>query len=286
MKKSGAFWGIILIFAGLIWILDSTNLISMDIWGAVSTLWPIFIIAAGFTFFFKRESHLPRIILWFFVFAIIGGYGVYLGYQDDSSTSKSKTFDINSEIKKASMTVNIGGANFDISSTSDKLADIITDVKDIQSDFNEGSTSKIVYFQKNPIKFEFGNRKKFTAHLNETIPWDIELNTGAVNGKLDFKGFPLESCRINTGACDLKIIAGNKQEDSSIEINGGVVNLSLSVPKDVGVKIHSSSGITKVNGSKSIAKNGETYTSDNYDTALYKLNLNVASGVCNVSINR
>lgn len=284
MRKSSALWGTLLIFIGLVWIFDTTNLLNIDMIGSIMTLWPVFIVAAGITFFFKRESHIQRVILWILVFAIIGGYGIYLGHSI-SENAFNKTFAMSENIESASLKVDIAGANFDIGSSSLELADIRTNVKGIRFNYDEGKNPKIKYSQKLQGK-GWGERQIFKANLNNSIPWDIEFNTGATSGTLNFKNVALEMCTINTAGCNLDIIIGNKQKDARIVINGGVVNLKLNLPEDVGLKVSSKAAVSKVNGTISMLKEGGDYLSDNYATAPNKLYLDIASAASNITVNR
>lgn len=285
MKRSGALWGALLIFIGLIWILGSTNTVNIDIFGAISTLWPIFIIAAGITCFLKRESHLQRVILWVLVFAIIGGYGFFLGLNEGSPAGVHKTFEMKSNYRSASLVVNTGAANFNIGASGKDLADVQTNIKGIRFDIDEGASPKIEYSQK--IQFGVvGRRQSFRADLYNAVPWNIELNTGSISGSLNLRELQVESLTINAGACDLDIVAGDKTEDSRIVINGGVVKLKVDVPDNVGLKVSSGSAVTNVNGNISMLKDGGVYRSENFESSSKKLYLEISSGAANISVNR
>ncbi|MCX7771489.1 MAG: hypothetical protein N2376_00050 [Clostridia bacterium] len=285
-RRSSALWGALLIFIGLAWIAGSTNLVQIDIIGAALTLWPIFIIAAGITFFLKHDSHIQRAILWILVFAIIGGYGIYLGYTSVGGTQQHKTFEMKSGIQSATLQVNVGGSRFDIGSDSQNLAAVDANVKGLRYEYFDGSNPKITYSQNVRFGFGFGGRQTFNARLNNPIPWNVELNTGATNGVLDFSDVALKNCTINTGATELDMRFGTKQQDSRVTINGGVVNLKLNVPSDAGLKISSSSAVTKVNGSIEMLKDGNVYTSGNYDQAPAKVWVDISSGASNITVNR
>ena len=81
MRKTHVIWGLLLIITGIVWILASTGTIqlSIDIIGAISTLWPIFIVAAGVTILLKKEAHTMRAVVWIIAAAIVIGYGIFLG---------------------------------------------------------------------------------------------------------------------------------------------------------------------------------------------------------------
>ncbi len=284
MKQSRALWGIILIFIGLFWILKSFDWVSMDLFGSLRTLWPVFIIAGGLTFFFKRESYLPRVILWLLVFVLIGGYAIYLGSQDVMGTESSKTFTMRSDIQSASLLVEVSGANLDVGSGSE-LAVVDTNIESIQYEYDEGSNPRILYRQNNSL-LGWNSKQGFKARLNRDIPWTIEVNTGTTKGTLDLSDIELNQCTINTGSCDLDILAGNKSREARITINGGAVNLKITLPEDVGLRVSSSSAVTRINGQVDLLEQDSVYHSDNFDSAPNKLYLDMACGAGSITVNR
>ncbi len=283
MSKSKALRGALLIFIGLVLILNSTHLVSIDLWGSIMDLWPVFIIAAGITFFLNRESHIPRVVLWILVFALILGYGIYLS-MNSSESELDKTFEMKAGIQSGSFEINLGAAKFDLDARTQDLAGIKTSLKGLTFVYNEGVHPKITYNQKGQFNALKG-KQDFKASLNPTIPWKLEINSGASEGTLNFSDLILESCTVNTGACDLDIVAGSKQEEAQININAGAADIKVKLPMDVGLRITSDTVITQVKGTVNMAKEGNILFSDNYANSPYKLNLNIASAALEITVN-
>lgn len=283
MRSSRALWGIFLIFIGLFLIVQTFDWFSMDLLGALQTLWPVFIIAGGLTLFLKRESHLPRVILWFLVFALISGYAIYLGNQVVAGTETQKTFEMKNHIQTGSFQLNVNSVKLDIKAGTD-LAVVSTNIEGIQYDFDERSRAKITYDQK---RFLGTNKNQsFDARLNRDIPWTLEVNTGLLKGTIDFSDVVLNQCSINTGSCDLDIVAGSKQKDARFIINGGNVDLNITLPDDVGLEVSSTSAVTRINRESYVLNDGTVYHSDNFDSAPNKLYVELACGVGTITVNR
>ncbi len=284
MKKSTSLWGIVLIIIGLFWILSSSDMVRIDIRSALSSLYPLIIIALGATLFISKEAHGIRTAVWSAVILIIGGYGVYLGYQNDAMETKTYTFDMTNEISSASLEVNLGSPDFRLGSTSSLLANIESNIGDLQATASEEDGSAIRISQNSKI---FGKQigKHLSITLSNAVPWEVELNTSTAEGLLDYSDVILKSCEINTGTCDLRIIAGNRQEESRIVVNGISVDISLSVPKGTGVSVRTSSAVKKVHASGiKMNKDDRDYYSEGYEDAKTRVVLEINSGTSNVDI--
>lgn len=285
MNKSKAFWGVLLIAAGILLVVATTDMIRIDIIGSLFTLYPLLIIAAGASFFLNREKHMLRVAMWVLVFAIIGGYGIYLGYQNVELPGGTTTFDMRNDIRSAKFQADLGAADVRIASTTASLAKLDSNIPNLQSKTSGSSEANIRVSQKSQL---IGTQRGsyFSLDLNNTIPWELEFNTGAIDGMMDLSDLSVKSCDINTGACDLRLIMGDKQNESLIRCNGGAVDISLTIPKGTGVKIQSSSAVSDVRGNGvKINKDGRSYYSEGFDSADRTVVVEVNSGATQITVN-
>lgn len=285
MKKSHIFWGLLLIIIGILWILPSTDWVSMDIIGAVRTLWPILLVAAGITLLLKKEAHVMRAVVWVLAIALIAGYAVYLGHGDYSVVEGSDVFELENGMEHAALTVDAGAANLRIGASDSALARVDSDINGLKHSFSAGRDSIIKYSQKwTPIGGKSG--KNFSAELSKAVSWELEFNTGSTDGIIDFSDFPLERCEINTGACDLRIVAGDLQDESTIECNSGAASISITIPEGTGIRIESNAAVNDVNGNGvTLNKTGREYESSNFDSAEKVIFLYVNCGVSDITVN-
>jgi hypothetical protein len=76
---------------------------------------------------------------------------------------------------------------------------------------------------------------------------------------------------------------GNWQHDLPVSVSGGVGEITVNPPAEMGVRVNSdtalvsvtTSGLTKVDGG---------YVNDAYETALYTLTLELEAGICSVEL--
>jgi len=287
MRKSHVIWGLLLIIIGVLWILGSTDVLQfrMDILGSLSTLWPVFIVAAGITLLLKKEARALKAVVWVIAIAIVAGYGIYLGSGGSSIAGGDvHVFEMREGMEHARLEVNTGAATLRIGASDSAMARVGSNIPGLRANFTGGRNSGIVFSQQwKPFRIDSG--KDFAADLNRNLTWDLEFNTGAVEGIIDFSGFPMENCVVNAGACDLRIVAGTLQEKTTIECNGGTVSISITIPEGTGIRIKSDAVANDIGGKGiTLRKDDRVYESTNYDTADRTIDLNISSAVTKVNV--
>lgn len=283
MKKR-CLWGLLLIAIGILWLLAAGDMVSVVL--AVLRLWPVFIVAAGITLLLKKEARVMRVVIWVLAVALVMGYGIYLGSAGRViSDGERYVIEMKDGMEHVRMEINTGTATLRTGASDSVLTQVNSDIKGLTYSYSGGRTATIVFSQeRKPFGIDFG--KNFFADLNKSVVWDLEVNTGAADGVLDFSGFPLGKCEINAAACDLRIIAGSLQEETNIECNSGSVNLSITIPEGTGIRIKSDALLNNINGNGiTLRRVGERYESSNYDSADRIINLNVSSGVTYITVD-
>ncbi|HOK43176.1 MAG TPA: hypothetical protein PLD49_05880 [Thermoclostridium caenicola] len=284
MRKWRSLWGLLLIAIGILWLFAAADIVSAVV--AVSTLWPVFIVAAGITLLLKKEFRVMRVVVWILAFGIVIGYGIYLGNgsYDTMESGEIHVIELKDGMEYARMEINVGAVTLRTGASDSVLTQVNSDIKGLKYGYTGGRDSRIVCSQQwKPFAVDSG--KNFSAVLSNSVKWNLEFNAGAADGILDFSGFPLEQCEINSGTCDLRIVAGKLQDETYIECNGGVVSLSITLPQGTGIRIRSDSLVKSINGDGiTLGRDGETYESSNYSSADRIINLDISSAVTHVTV--
>lgn len=120
--------------------------------------------------------------------------------------------------------------------------------------------------------------------LNKEIVYDILIETGATTINYDLSKFKVEQFTVKSGASDINVIA--PEYNSEININSGVSKINIDIPESVGVVLSLDTGLSiKELGKEFKIQEGNKYISENYDESVYQLNINIDSGLSQVSIN-
>jgi hypothetical protein len=120
---------------------------------------------------------------------------------------------------------------------------------------------------------------EWDVKLNNDIPIDLNLNLGVGEGYLELSGLLLRSLDIQTGVGEATIdLSGDWDESFDVDIKGGVGRTTILLPRDVGVRANTQTGIGSVNV-HGLIRNGDTYTNQAYEEGGVVLDINVEGGV-------
>ena len=149
--------------------------------------------------------------------------------------------------------------------------------------FDSGKlNSNFMFFNGSAPKYDF----ELGSYLQNSI---IELNLGAGDAKIDLKNSSVDSLNANTGAGKLVAIFTDNSLPSSIDLKVGAGEMDITIPKDAGYKIEYSVAVggVKIDGKNQGGGLGsnDTITSENYATAIRKVQIRLSVGVGSFSLN-
>lgn len=144
-----------------------------------------------------------------------------------------------------------------------------------------GDTGEVEIKHKGSTRLGLSNIKNTWAiQLNDSIPMDLTVETGASLANLDLQGLQLEKLDIEAGVGDLTVnLGGDWKKSFTTTIETGVGQTTVILPSKVGVKLTTEKGIgsTKVEGLMS--KGNGVYVNEAYDKADVVLEVNSELGI-------
>lgn len=148
-----------------------------------------------------------------------------------------------------------------------------------------GKTGKVTIEHKGSTSVRLGKIKNiWDIELNEDIPMDLSVETGASEAKLDLQGLQLEKLNIDTGVGDLKVnLGGDWKKSFKTNIQTGVGDTTVILPSKVGVKLTTESGIGRSNIEGFISKGNGVYVNEAYDKADVILEVKSEIGVGDIT---
>ncbi|MGE7693857.1 toast rack family protein [Lysinibacillus sp. NPDC094177] len=148
-----------------------------------------------------------------------------------------------------------------------------------------GNTGKITIEHKGSTGVRLGKIKNiWDIELNENIPMNLSIETGASEAELDLQGLQLEKLNIETGVGDLKVnLGGDWKKSFETNIETGVGDTTVILPSKVGVKLTTEEGIGTSDVEGFISKGKGVYVNEAYDKADIILEVNSEIGVGDVT---
>ena len=133
-----------------------------------------------------------------------------------------------------------------------------------------------------PVGGELVN--EWNLSLNNLVPIDLEIHTGAGETELDLRDLNLTALQVHTGAGNTNIdLSSALDHDLNAVISGGVGELSVKLPGEMGVRVSVDTAIGGLTNS-GLEKDGEYYVNNAYGSSPNTLFLDISAGVGSISL--
>jgi hypothetical protein len=262
MKINRTFWGGALILAGLIFLLDALNIISVNVWGV---LWSIAFIVVG---------------IWILRWAFSGR---------DRGELKTVSYTLEGA-EKARIRIRHGAGRLRVeggASAGEILSGEIRGGIEFRKRMTDGTlTLDVDAPGKTYIALPFVQPLLWSLKLNETIPLELDVKAGANEIELDLSQLNVTDLRVNTGASDTTLTMPSKVNQTKVEVKCGVAAVRISIPESVAARIRAVGGLSSLSVDRGrFPRSGSYYQSPDFDTAEYKLDLNLTMGMGSLSVD-
>ncbi|NOX87215.1 MAG: hypothetical protein GXO86_14870 [Chlorobi bacterium] len=303
MKFSNVFWGIILIFLGVLFILQNLGLIFFD-WRALWRLWPVILVLWG-------VSILPvkawiRMVLTLFVLLAtltfmlnrtveVNGINKeshwWWNESYEKNVEQSFTIPLNDTLSSAYLDLDAAAGSFVIRDTTNDLLEfeksgswmrynyvLKTSEDEAKISIQPESQQNIILHNKNQ------NRVKIS--LNTLPVWDVNLDVGASAVKFDLSPFKIKDLNVDAGAASFVIKFGDLYPNTYVNIDAGASSITLKIPEESGCDLKISSVLSgkTIHGFEKIERGH--YRTENFEESKNKIFIVVDAAVSSYTITR
>lgn len=264
MRRGNFFWGVVVLLAGLMLLLNTLNIFVFNFW---PVFWAIFLILAG---------------AWFLL-------GPRLSQRDWTTEAISIPLEGATE---AEVRFDHGAGRLIVNSASlpaELLTGTVTGGVDKVVAHNGNILSTSISMQKVSfgIPFPSNDFKGFIWNLtlNRDLPTRLDLHTGAGETLLDLSDTQVKDLRIETGASSTKVTLPAHAGATRVIAKAGMAALEFTVPQEVAARIRLHTGISgsKVDTNR-FPMYGDGYQSADFDTALNKVDIEIEAGMGGIDI--
>jgi hypothetical protein len=124
-----------------------------------------------------------------------------------------------------------------------------------------------------------GAQNRWDLLLNSRVPIDLEVSTGASKSELNLSAIDLTRLKVETGAGEGTIdLSGGWSHDLSVIIQGGVGNLTVILPREMGVRVRVETGIGNVK-TAGLSKDGNDYVNEALGVSSQTLSIDIQAGI-------
>jgi hypothetical protein len=124
-------------------------------------------------------------------------------------------------------------------------------------------------------------------NFSNEVPMEMRVDMAAGQGNLRLRDMNLNYLEIHVGAGQLFVdLTGARKSDLNVQIAGGVGQVTVRLPKDVGVKAYAAGGIGTVQASGGLHKDGSEYTNDALGKSKQTIRLDVKGGIGEIELQQ
>lgn len=214
---------------------------------------------------------------------LVSGCGTsVIGKEESSRVSIEKD-----KAKKMELELNVGAGELSVNNGADNWVEGTIEYNDarlkpeVSYQLKGNKGIGVIEQQKKKLDKNIAKVKnKWELNLNNKIPTDLSVNSGATETKLDLEGLNLSGLEVNAGVGNITLDLGGKWKkgfDASMEM--GVGKSTIILPTDVGVKIKSFKGMGKAEFVGLISRGNGVYVNEAYEDADVIINIKTELGI-------
>ncbi len=261
MNRGAIFWGFFLVLLGVLFLLQSMGLLWFNVW---SVFWPLMLIAWGF-------------------WVILGSVG--RRPQPEEVTMGLKGV----EEARLFLKYGAGRLTVDGSAAPDELLNGYFGTG-LEYDRKEEGERVTLHLRppngSGPAPWKWGHQQRdWDIHLNNAIPLELDVETGAAESILDLSEMQVRRFRLKTGASDSRVTFPAQATYTRAAIDSGMASVTLRIPEGVAAQIEAEAGMAEVKVDRGrFPRAGKVYRSADYDTADHRVDLTIHVGMGSVTV--
>jgi len=264
MRSSSAFWGVVLLLLGGLFLLGNLGILAIDIWKVIG---PLFLILLG---------------AWFLIGATIGRRALPTqqasiplegaAHADVHVQHGAGRLEIRAGAESGSLASGSfsGGLRFETRREGDRLVARMRVGE-------QGVWGFPWTWAPRGLEWSFG--------LNQEIPIALRLETGASESQLDLRDLRLSEFSLKTGASSTVLTLPAAAGMTKASIQGGAASVSIRIPEGVAASILARGGLAGISvDTQRFPRAGDRYQSPDYESAANRVDLHVEIGAGAVDV--
>jgi hypothetical protein len=287
-------WPIILITAGVLFLLSNLNVLDIDFWN-LWRLWPVLLILAGLEIILGRRSALGNIIVLLITIAVMAGVVFLLIAAPEAlgATSAGGVERVDEPlagVERAELDVNFAAGTLKISQLADSSSLITGDLElatqrkptwDIRR--SGGQASMTLEYRQGDWMQNWRRGDEWDLRVSPKVGLSLNVNVGAGDATLDLDGLDIRNLTVETGAGRTTIILP-EEGDFEAKVSGGVGQIVIEIPEGMAARVQVDRGLGDVSTSNRFVRDGDTYETDDWQTNDNRVDLEIQVGVGQVTI--
>lgn len=270
VRRSGyrsLFWPMVLIGAGVLWMLSNFGVVTSENWAVLVQLWPILLIAAGLDLLFGRFSAILGSLIGLLTVAVVVGLvlvGPSMGWARETSFFGAPIIiGGDAEVKSVTFSEPLNGveqANIDLglsfepttvtalpAGSNELLHADIDYIGELTYDAEGSGTSRDISLRQNFAQVGFNpgfnsRDMQWDIALSREVPLDLNVDASSGAATLDLSELMISDLVVEASSGAMRLSLPSGQYDADLTASSGLLNVSLADGADVNMMLDGSSG--------------------------------------------
>jgi hypothetical protein len=264
MRRSSLFWGIVIVLAGVLLLLQQLNLLFFNFW---AVFWPLILILAG---------------IWF----LLGPSLFRQDFREETvSIPLEGAVEADIRFRHGAGSLRIGA----LADGSDLLSGTCVGGVDMSIHRHDGRVK--ARLRANPDAwFGFpgamgGRGLAWDIKLNRSVSLALDLESGASESTLDLTDLKVSELQVQTGASSSDITLPARAGFTRVTVKSGAAAVNLRIPQEVAARIYIQSGLAGISvDTNRFPQASGVYETPGYTTAANKAEIRIETGVGSIDI--
>ncbi|MFC1899236.1 LiaI-LiaF-like domain-containing protein [Chloroflexota bacterium] len=290
---SVSIWGVFLLFTGIVFLLQTLDILPWRLWKDLWRFWPVLIIVTGLGILLRRLNAWVMSLL---VMAIFAACLLMAIWQYDAPLSNELRITDYSQqlgsLESANIDIdfNIGSLNiYDLPSGSDELIEVefetSSGLDDITMDFDEKDSEGNLYVFVRNCKFWPEDDFSGEIGLTRKVPLNLNISSVASNVDFDLAELDIEELTLEMNAGNCTVTLPEEANDSDIRIEANAANIDITVPEGTVVRINVNTNVGAIDIDEGrFPRQDSYYMSANFDEAEYRVELELECNVGRIQV--
>jgi hypothetical protein len=296
---------LVLIFIGVVFLLQNTGYLPPNVWVNLWRLWPLLLVLAGIELLLANR--LPWLILACLavVVLVVGAVAVNANMARPVTATTATQLDTDlGPASEVAATVRFGAGQLVVGPLTQPRGTQVASMSytgppELAPQANyvavPGGLGRLDYQvsgRPGPGFIPFvGNRTgspRMELNLSPEVPiTSLNVQTGAAEAHLDLSSLRVSSVEMSVGAATASARLPEKAGLTTMHVSGGASTITLEIPQGVAARIQHQGGLSTLNVDQNrFPLVGEgLYRSSDYDTAPNKVDITLETGVTTIQVN-
>lgn len=303
MKYGKIFWGILLVTLGILFAFRNFGMIDFST-HTIFRLWPLLLVFWGIAIIPLKPMVKFILTLIAIIIAVVfllksptREYHWFNWHHDKdySQIDESEMIEqhfaeaFDSGILFAKLNLDVAAGEFQIENTCVDLFEFTNEGNSVSYDVSTDREHDKAIVEIHNEGIQIGNKKfreESSLSLNEQPVWDLDIDVGAADMKMDLRPFKIESIEIDGGAAAIDIKVGDMMEETRVSIDAGASSIKIKIPESSACEVKFQTFLSSQELDDFIKIKKGLYQTPNFSSSANKIYIDVEAAVTSLKIVR